>query len=116
MLGVRHTDRIVWRRRHATRHYLGYVIVGDDSVRLAGDEEGTGIHAVLSIPLEAIGTARVGHDANAEVAGEPAVVLELADDDPILLRPLATSPLALDDLARRLSVASAPEQTARATA
>lgn len=54
MLGVRHTGRVAWRRKHASRHYLGYVLVTDDAIRLAGDENETGIHAVLSIPPTAI--------------------------------------------------------------
>ena len=102
MLGVRHSNRVLWRRRHASRHYVGYVVVSDDSIRLAGDESDTGIHAVLSIPNTAIGETRISRDALEEVVGEPAVVLELADDDPILLRPLGDGMLALDDLARRL--------------
>ena len=27
IIGARHTGRVVWRRRHATRHYVGYVLV-----------------------------------------------------------------------------------------
>jgi hypothetical protein len=103
MLGVRHTGRVVWRRRHATRHYLGYVLVDDDSVRLAGTEADTGIYSVLSIPPDAIGRARVGDDPGEQVVGKQAVVIELADDDPIYLRPLAPGPLELEDLARKLS-------------
>lgn len=106
MLGVHHSERIVWRRRHASRHYLGYVIVGDDTVRLAGDEQDTRIHAVLSIPRQAIGEAHVGRNTRDLVAGEPAVVLELADEDPILLRPIRTGSLALNDLARKLRFVS----------
>ena len=106
MLGVRHTGRVVWRRRHASRHYVGYVLVGDDAVRLAGNEQDTGIYAVLSIPQEAIEEARVGRGPREQVVGEQAVVLELADDDPIYLRPIGIGPLGLDDLARKLSFAS----------
>jgi hypothetical protein len=116
MLGVRHTGRIVWRRRHASCHYVGYVIVGDDAVRLAGDERATGIHAVLSIPHTAIEDARVGKLPDEQVVGEQAVVIELADDDPIYLRPVTTGPLGLDGLARKLSSASAREGAAAARA
>jgi hypothetical protein len=106
MLGVRHTGRVAWRRKHASRHYIGYVLVTDDAVRLAGDEDETGIHAVLSIPPTAIEGTRVGRDPCEEVVGEQAVVIELADHDPIFLRPIGTGPLSLDDLARKLSFAS----------
>ncbi len=106
MLGVRHTGRVAWRRKHASRHYLGYVLVTDDAIRLAGDENETGIHAVLSIPPTAIEGTRVGRGPSEQVVGEQAVVIELADNDPIYLRPIGTGPLGLDDLARRLSFAS----------
>ena len=107
MLGARHTGRIVWRRRHASRHYVGYVVIGDDTVRLAGNERDTGIQAVLSIPPGAIQEARVGRHPSEQVVGEQAVVIELADDDPIYLRPISTGPLGLDDLARKLSLCTA---------
>jgi hypothetical protein len=104
MLGIRHTARVVWRRRHASRHYTGYVLVSDDAVRLAGHEDDTGIYSVLSIPHEAIFEARVGQVPDEQVGGLPAVVLELPDEDPILVRPLVLTPRSLDDLARRLSI------------
>ena len=107
MLGVRHTGRVAWRRKHASRHYVGYVLVADDAIRLAGDEYGTGIHAVLSIPAAAIERVRVGRGPGEQVVGEQAVVIELAHDEPIYLRPVGTGPLGLDDLARRLRFASA---------
>jgi hypothetical protein len=106
MLGVRHTERVAWRRKHASRHYVGYVLVADDAVRLAGHEQDTGIYSVLSIPAAAVEEVRVGRRYEEEVVGEPAVVLDLPDDDPIYLRPLATGPLHLEDLARRLSFAT----------
>lgn len=103
MLGVRHTERVAWRRKHATRHYVGYVLIADDAVRLAGHEQDTGIYAVLSIPYDAIQDARVGNALDDAVAGRQAVVLDLPDEDPILVRPVVVGPRSLDDLARRLS-------------
>ena len=103
IMGARHTGRVVWRRRHATRHYLGYVLVTDNFVRLAGDEQDTAIHAVLSIPPTAIERVRVGRTPAEHIVGEPAVVIELTDDDPIYLRPITTGALGLDELARKLS-------------
>ena len=102
MLGARYTGRVAWRRRYASRHYVGYVVVGDNSVRLAGDEHGTGIHAVLSIPSGAIRQTRVGRDSAEEIVGKPGIVLELADDDPIYLRPIRPGTLGVDELARKL--------------
>jgi len=106
IIGARHTARVVWRRRHATRHYVGYVLVTDDIVRLAGDEQETAIHAVLSIPGTAIAGVRVARTPAEHIVGEPAVVIELTDDDPIYLRPITTGALKLDELARRLSSVS----------
>jgi hypothetical protein len=103
IIGARHTGRVVWRRRHATRHYVGYVLVTDNLVRLAGNEQDTAIHAVLSIPPTAIARVRVGRDPHEYIVGEPAVVIELTDDDPIYLRPITTGALGLDELARKLN-------------
>jgi len=106
MLGVRHTGRVAWRRKYASRHYVGYVLVADDAIRLAGDEDETGIHAVLSIPPTAIEGTRVGRAPSEQVVGEQAVVIELSDNDPIYLRPIGTGSLGLDELARKLSFAA----------
>ena len=79
----------------------------DSLVRLAGDEQDTGIHAVLSVPGSAIECVRVSRTPDEHIVGEPAVVIELSDDDPIYLRPITTGALRLDELARRLSSMSA---------
>jgi hypothetical protein len=102
MLGVRDTRRVTWRRRHATQHYVGYVTVTDDSVRLAGREHATGIDVSLSIPHDAICKVRVARDSGEEVVGEQSVVLELRHDEPIYVRPVGTGPINLDGFARRL--------------
>ncbi len=101
MLGVRDTRRVAWRRQHATRHYVGYVTISEDTVRLAGREEATGIDVALSIPHTAIRTVRVGSGDTETVDGEPAVVLELRDEEPIHVRPLGDGPRDLDGFARR---------------
>ena len=116
ILGARHTGRVVWRRRHASRHYVGYVLVTDDLVRLAGDEQDTAIHTVLSIPPTAVVGVRVGHAPDEYIVGEPAVVIELADDDPIYLRPITTGALGLDVLAHKLSSVTRRETRAAAAA
>ena len=101
MLGVRDTRRVAWRRQHARRHYVGYVSVTEETVRLAGREQTTGIDVSLSIPHAAIRTVRVGSSAAELLVGEPAVVLELRDEEPIYVRPLGDGPLDLDGFARR---------------
>jgi len=102
MLGVRDTRRVAWRRKHAPQHYVGYVTVTEQSVRLAGREHATGIDASLSIPYDAIRKVRVARDAGEEVVGEQAVVLELREDAPIYVRPICTGRLDLDGFARKL--------------
>lgn len=106
MLGQRETRRVAWKRRYAHRHYVGYVSVGDAGVRLAGLEEGTGIDAALTIPYGAIREIRVGRDRGEEVVGEQSVVLDLTDDDPIYVRPVATGRLDLQTFARKLSASA----------
>jgi hypothetical protein len=102
MLGVRDTRRVTWRRKHAPQHYVGYVTVTEESVRLAGREHATGIDASLSIPYGAIRKVRVARDQGEEVVGEQSVVLELREDEPIYVRPLCTGRLDLDGFARKL--------------
>ena len=102
MLGVRDTRRVAWRRQHASRHYVGYVTVTDDTVRLAGHEQATGIDVTLTIPSDAIRQVRVGREPREEVVGERSVVLELRDDEPIYVRPVCTGPIDLDGFARKL--------------
>ena len=102
MLGVRDTRRVVWRRRYAHSNYVGYVTVSDDSVRLAGSEQATGIDVALTIPYAAIRQVRVGRDSYEAILGERSVVLELADNDPIYVRPVGTTPVDLPGFARRL--------------
>jgi hypothetical protein len=106
MLGVRDTRRVTWRRRYAHSHYVGYVTVSDDNLRLAGSEHTTGIDVALTIPYGAIREVRVGRDPNEEIVGERSVVLDLADNDPIYVRPVGTSSIDLQGFARRLGAAS----------
>jgi hypothetical protein len=103
MLGVRDTRRVAWRRRHAHSYYLGYVTVNDDSLRLAGEEHGTGIDVALTIPYRAVREIRVGRDYREEVVGERSVVLDLADNDPIYLRPVNAGDIDLQSFARKLA-------------
>jgi hypothetical protein len=101
MLGVLDTRQVAWRRQHAQRHYVGYVTVTEHGVRLAGREELTGIDVSLSIPHTAIGAVRLGSTKAETVDGEPTVVLELRDEEPICVRPLGDGPPDLDGFARK---------------
>ncbi len=102
MRGVPDGGRVTWRRRYAHSQYVGYVTVSDESLRLAGSERVTGIDAALTIPYDAIRAVRVARDPYEEIVGERSVVLELADNDPIYVRPLGTTAVDLDAFARKL--------------
>jgi hypothetical protein len=102
MLGVRHTRRVAWKRHYALQHYVGYVTVTEDGIRLAGREHATGIDAALTIPYTAITSVRLGDSSDEEVVGAPSVVLELREDDSICVRPVDGGELDLDAFARRL--------------
>jgi hypothetical protein len=105
MLGIREARRVAWRRSRAPQHYVGYVTVTEEGVRLAGTEHHTGIDVALRIPYSAIRKVRVGDCDGEEVVGERSVVLELDEDEPILVRPLSTEPIDLDGFVRRLQPA-----------
>ncbi len=75
--------------------------VTEHGVRLAGREELTGIDVSLSIPHTAIGAVRLGSTKAETVDGEPTVVLELRDEEPICVRPLGDGPPDLDGFARK---------------
>jgi hypothetical protein len=115
MLAVRDLRKVAWRRRHAHQHYAGYLTLTDETIRLSGRESATGIDVALSIPHEAIGSARIGTTLEDELEGEQAVVLEVADGEPILVRPIGTGKREIQALARRLASAIEPS-TYRATA
>lgn len=102
MLGVREARQVAWRRAHALRHYVGYVTVSEDGIRLAGRESATGIDIALSIPYDAISKVRLARAGGEEVVGEPSVILELHGDEPILVRPLGPGHPDLDGFARKL--------------
>jgi hypothetical protein len=75
--------------------------------RLAAERPpSTGIDAALSIPHEAIGSVRIGTSPDDQLGGQPTVVVEVADGEPILIRPIGTGRLEIDTLARRLSAAA----------
>jgi hypothetical protein len=102
MLGVLETRQVAWRRQHAQRHYVGYVTVTEDGIRLAGREKATGIDVSLSIPHTAIREVHVASSDAEKVNGGLTVVLELCDEEPIYVLPLGDGPPDLDGFARKL--------------
>jgi hypothetical protein len=110
MLALRDLRRVTWRRSGATEHYLGYLAVSDETIRLSGREEATHIDVALSIPHTAIRRVRLGAGPAERIGDERAVVVELADRVPIFLRPVERGEPALETLARRLATAVEPQR------
>jgi hypothetical protein len=98
-------ERIAWRRRSVRRHYVGTLSGDTDALHLAGREPGSGIEVSLSIPLREIDRVRVSGAELERVVGEPAVVLEFSDSEPILLREIGVGHLRPKALAARLEEA-----------
>lgn len=114
MLGIDDVRRVAWRRRHAAHHYLGHLTLTDKVVRLSGREGAAGIEATITIPHEAIQRVRVCSPGE-HVVGEASVVIELADRDPILIRPVDIGPLDLEGLVRRIESARGRTRAVSAT-
>jgi hypothetical protein len=110
MLEIRDLRKVGWRRLHAQQHYLGYLTLTDQAVRLSGHEQATGIDVTLSIPPAAIDRVRIGH-ADERVAGERAIVLELVASEAVLVAPEDSTAADVDRLARRLAAAVHPPQS-----
>jgi len=102
MLGVRDLRRVAWRRLSAPQHYIGYVTITDDVIRLSGREEPTGIDVALSIPCAAVRHTHIGTLPEEQLAGESTLVLDVADGVPIVVRPIGIGELQLESLARKL--------------
>jgi hypothetical protein len=94
-------ERIAWRRRSAQHQYVGRLQALSDRLRLVGREPESGIDVALSIPFREIETIRASGRAAERVFGEPGIVVELVESEPIFLRELG-SPRAPGLLAREL--------------
>ena len=102
MLAVRELRKVAWRGARVREGHVGYLALIDEAVRLSGRDESTGVDVALSIPHAALHGVRVS---------EGAVVLELAEGEPIVVMPVDDTAAEVDRLAHRL--ASAVEQADR---
>jgi hypothetical protein len=100
---TRFEHAIAWRRFGAPRHYAGGLDLGDGVVVLNGREPSTGVEVSLRIPRHAVRALRLAMQSTEEVVGERGLVMELADEVPILLRPLGLGDLHEEDLAAALA-------------
>jgi hypothetical protein len=92
--------KIAWRRGRGPT-YVGAVSRGRDAIRLAGRDTILGIDVVLSIPIDEIGYVGV-EEPTAAARRDPRVIVDLAESDPIYLRPVGGSRLRVHLLARAL--------------
>ena len=77
---------IAWRRLGAPRHYAGGLELDAEALVLKGTEPSTGLGATIRIPRAAVRRLRLAVRDEEEIVGVRGLVLELADDVPILLR------------------------------
>jgi hypothetical protein len=94
--------RVAWRRRHTPHHYVGTLATTDLGFRLDGREPATGIELSLSIPFSEIEDVQTSNGSNDLLAGEPAVMLQLAGSEPVLVREVGRRPPESPELAREL--------------
>ena len=91
-------NRVTWRRKGIVHDYVGTLAASRDGFVLSGREPGTGIEVTLSIPIREVKDVHLSTGDPEQLAGEPAVVLELAGSVPILVREIGAGrlrPLAL---------------------
>jgi hypothetical protein len=93
-------EKIVWRRRGVARDYVGSLVAGSDGIRLAGRDPRSRLDVTLAIPLDEVD--------GVDFEDDRWVVLDLADSDPILIRPDGDLPIHAQVLARRLGGLARP--------
>jgi hypothetical protein len=96
--------KIAWRRGRHGPIYVGAVSRSTDTIRLTGRDPILGIDVALSIPVEEIEDIGVEEVAAGSNGGGAFVVLDLAESEPILLRPVGGSSLDVHLLARTIGL------------
>jgi hypothetical protein len=95
-------ERIAWRRRGVHRAYLGALSAGSEGIRLTGRDPLTGIDVALSIPLAEVEHVDVTDAGDEILSDDRCVVLDLAESEAIVLRPVESSLVHIQQLARSL--------------
>lgn len=95
-------EKIAWCRHGVRTYFVGALRAGDEGIRLTGRDPSSGIDVALSIPLAEVERVRVSASGDELLAGEPCVVLELADSEPIFIRQVGVGAFQVHLLARRL--------------
>jgi hypothetical protein len=91
---------VAWQRWGAQSDFVGTLRADDHGIRLTGRDRHSGVDVALSIPFGEVADVRTCLDHRSHVA----VVLELEDGKPILLRPLGVGALGAEALAHKLVV------------
>ena len=94
--------RIAWRRGDAGTTYVGVVSRAPEAIRLTGRDAVRGIDVALSVPTGEIQYVGVSEAADESVGAGSCVILDLADSEPIYLRPVGSTLLHVQLLARAL--------------
>jgi hypothetical protein len=95
-------ERIAWRRKGVEHHYVGALTARGDGIVLTGREPATGIEVVLTIPFSEVEDVHLSSGEQESLVGESAVVVELAESAPILVREIGLGRLLPRALALRL--------------
>jgi hypothetical protein len=102
-------EKIAWCRHGVRTYFVGALRAGDEGIRLTGRDPSSGIDVALSIPLAEVEHVRVSASDDELLAGEPCVVLELADSEPIFIRQVGVGAFQVHVLARRLGALTQPQ-------
>jgi hypothetical protein len=95
-------ERVAWRRKGVEHHYVGALTARGDGIVLTGREPATGIEVVLTIPFSEVEDVHLSSGQQESLVGESAVVVELAESAPILVREIGLARLVPRALALRL--------------
>jgi hypothetical protein len=95
-------EKVAWCRQGVRTYFVGALRAGDEGIRLTGRDPTSGIDVALSIPLAEVEHVHLSASRNELLAGEPCVVLELADSESIFIRQVGVGSLQAHVLTRRL--------------
>lgn len=96
------SEPVVWRRLTVSSPYVGDADVSGTALQLSGREPVSGIEVSLAIPFTEIECVRASRTAEEELGGEPSVVLELTESEPVCLRSAGRRSLLPGPLVRML--------------
>lgn len=94
------SEPVVWRRLTVSSPYIGDADVSGTALQLSGREPVSGVEVSLAIPFSEIQCVRTSRSAEEELGGEPSIVLELAESEPVCLRSTARRTMLPARLAR----------------